>query len=88
MDIDFGSCCHGAGRRMSRTQAKKMVRGTELRKELEDHGIIIRCDSDRGLAEEAPIAYKDVDSVVHVVDEAKLAQRVAKVIPVAVIKGG
>ncbi len=88
MDIDFGSCCHGAGRRMSRTQAKKMIRGTELRKELEDHGIIIRCDSERGLAEEAPIAYKDVDSVVHVVDEAKLARRVAKVTPVAVIKGG
>lgn len=88
MHIDFGSCCHGAGRRMSRTQAKKIIRGKELRQDLESHGIIVRCDSDSGLAEEAPIAYKDVDDVVQVVDEAKLARRVAKLVPVAVIKGG
>ncbi len=88
MDIAFGSCCHGAGRRLSRTKAKKLVRGTELRKELEAQGIIVRCDSDKGLAEEAPLAYKDVDSVVHIVDEAKLARKVARLLPVAVIKGG
>ena len=88
MDIAYGSCCHGAGRRLSRTKAKKLVHGSELRKELEAQGIIIRCDSDKGLAEEAPLAYKDVDTVVHVVDEAKLARKVAKLLPVAVIKGG
>jgi tRNA-splicing ligase RtcB len=88
MNVAFGSCCHGAGRRLSRTAAKKMVRGPALRKELENHNIIIRCDSDKGLAEEAPIAYKDVDSVVNVVQNAKIARKVARLLPVAVIKGG
>ena len=88
MEVAFGSTCHGAGRRMSRTKAKKMVRGTDLRKELEAQGIIIRCDSDPGLAEEAPFAYKDVDNVVQVVEDAKLAKRVARLKPLAVIKGG
>lgn len=88
MDVAFGSCCHGAGRRLSRTAAKKLVRGPALRKELEGHNIIVRCDSDKGLAEEAPLAYKDVDSVVNVVQEAKIARKVARLLPVAVIKGG
>jgi tRNA-splicing ligase RtcB len=88
MEIAFGSSCHGAGRRMSRMAAKKAVHGTTLRKELESRGIIIRCDSNVGLAEEAPLAYKDVDSVVQVVHGAKLARKVARLRPVAVIKGG
>lgn len=88
MDVAFGSSCHGAGRRMSRAQAKKNVRGSTLRQELAKRGIIIRCDSDTGLAEEAPLAYKDVDNVVEVVHGAGLAQRVARVKPLAVIKGG
>jgi len=88
MDVAFGSCCHGAGRRLSRTKAKKLVRGAELRKELEAHNIIVRCDSDKGLAEEAPLAYKDVDSVVNVVQQAGLARKVARLRPMAVIKGG
>ncbi len=88
METAFGSCCHGAGRRMSRMKAKKIVRGSTLRKELEAQGIIIRSDSDPGLAEEAPIAYKDVDNVVQVVETAGLAKRVARVKPIAVIKGG
>jgi tRNA-splicing ligase RtcB (3'-phosphate/5'-hydroxy nucleic acid ligase) len=88
MDIAFGSSCHGAGRRMSRAQAKRSVRGSELREQLQQRGIIIRSDSDSGLAEEAPLAYKDVDNVVRVVDEAKLAKRVARLVPLAVIKGG
>jgi tRNA-splicing ligase RtcB len=88
LDISFGSSCHGAGRRMSRAQAKKEVRGTTLREQLEKQGIIIRCDSDPGLAEEAPQAYKDVDSVVDVVHEVGIAQKVARLVPVAVIKGG
>ncbi|TET36141.1 RtcB family protein [Candidatus Dependentiae bacterium] len=88
MEVAFGSSCHGAGRRMSRSQAKKTVRGSELRKQLEERGIIIRSDSDPGLAEEAPLAYKDVDNVVNIVDEAGLAKKVARVRPLAVIKGG
>lgn len=88
METSLGSSCHGAGRSMSRMAAKKKVRGTQLRQELEKLGIIVRCDSDAGLAEEAPIAYKDVDSVVQVVHGAGLAQKVARLRPVAVIKGG
>lgn len=88
MDLAFGSSCHGAGRRMSRIKAKHAVRGSQLRRDMESHGIVVRCDSDAGLAEEAPLAYKDVDSVVNVVDSAKLARKVVKVKPLAVIKGG
>ncbi len=88
MEVAFGTTCHGAGRRLSRMKAKKTVRGSELRKELEARGIVIRCDSDPGLAEEAPIAYKDVDNVVEVVHNAGLAKRVARLAPIAVIKGG
>lgn len=88
MNQAFGTSCHGAGRRWSRAKAKKTIRGSQLRKELEAAGIIIRSDSDAGLAEEAPLAYKDVDSVVNVVDGAKLARKVARVKPLAVIKGG
>ncbi len=88
MEVAFGSCCHGAGRRMSRSKAKKIVRGSQLRQELEARGIIIRCESDRGLSEEAPIAYKDVEDVVDVVQKSKIATKVARVTPLAVIKGG
>ncbi len=88
MDIAFGSSCHGAGRRMSRTQAKKEVLGAQLRKDLAQRGIIIRCDSNVGLAEEAPRAYKDVHDVVDVVHHAGLARKVARLEPLAVIKGG
>ncbi len=84
----FGSSCHGAGRTMSRSKAKKNVRGSTLRQELEHQGIIIRSDSDSGLAEEAPLAYKDVDSVVEVIEKAQLARPVARLVPLAVIKGG
>ena len=84
----FGSSCHGAGRRMSRSKAKRTVRGSRLRQKLEQEGIIIRCDSDPGLAEEAPIAYKDVEDVVDVVEKSGLARKIARCKPLAVIKGG
>jgi tRNA-splicing ligase RtcB (3'-phosphate/5'-hydroxy nucleic acid ligase) len=84
----FGSSCHGAGRTLSRMKAKKLIHGTTLRHELEKKGIIIRCDSNIGLAEEAPQAYKDVDAVVNVVAQAQLARKVARLVPLAVIKGG
>ena len=83
----FGSTCHGAGRMMSRTQAKKNIWGADLRDELEAGGIHVRAGSLPGLAEEAPAAYKDVDRVVEVVHGAGIAKKVARIVPVAVIKG-
>jgi len=83
----FGSCCHGAGRVMSRHQAKKSVRGEKLRQELEAGGIHVRAGSMSGLAEEAPTAYKDVDEVVQTVIGAEIARKVARLRPVAVVKG-
>jgi len=87
MELTFGSCCHGAGRVMSRSQAKKSIRGDQLRSELESGGIHIRAGSLAGLAEEAPQAYKDVDAVVDSVTGAQIARKVARLTPVAVIKG-
>jgi len=87
MQRSFGSSCHGAGRVMSRSQAKKEVRGEALRRDLEAEGIHIRAGSLPGLAEEAPQAYKDVDDVVAVVSGAGIARKVVRLRPVAVIKG-
>jgi tRNA-splicing ligase RtcB len=87
MSLSFGSTCHGAGRVMSRKQAKREVRGDQLRVTLEKRGIQIRAGSMPGLAEEAPQAYKDVDAVVEVVSAAGIAAKVARLRPVAVIKG-
>ncbi len=87
MDLAFGSSCHGAGRTMSRRQAKRTVRGDQLLAKLENQGIHIRAGSMPGLAEEAPQAYKDVDSVVDVVSEAGIAKKVARLKPLIVIKG-
>ena len=87
MAQSFGSTCHGAGRMMSRSRAKKEVQGGELRRELEQRGIRIRAGSLSGLAEEAPTAYKDVDRVIEVVHGAGIARKVARLVPVAVVKG-
>jgi tRNA-splicing ligase RtcB len=87
MQRSFGTTCHGAGRQMSRTGARKRSGGAEVRRELEAHGIVVRCQSNKGLAEEAPFAYKDVDRVVDVVARAGLARRVAKLRPIGVVKG-
>jgi tRNA-splicing ligase RtcB len=84
----FGSSCHGAGRRMSRTKAKEKIKGAALRGELEKRGIVVRCRNNSELAEEAPHAYKDVDEVVQVMEQGGCARRVARVVPIAVIKGG
>jgi tRNA-splicing ligase RtcB len=83
----FGTTCHGAGRRMSRTAIRKAVDGGALRKQLEQQGITVRALSARGLAEEAPRAYKDVERVVEIVDRAGLAARVARLRPIGVVKG-
>jgi tRNA-splicing ligase RtcB (3'-phosphate/5'-hydroxy nucleic acid ligase) len=87
MELSFGSSCHGAGRLMSRQRAKKTIRGEVLRKEMESAGIHVRAGSISGFAEEAPQAYKDVDEVVDAVCGAGIARKVARLIPVAVIKG-
>ena len=87
MERSFGSACHGAGRRLSRTAARRQVSGAELRRQLEAGGVVVRCPSNRGLAEEAPFAYKDVEHVVGVVERAGIAQRVAQLRPIGVVKG-
>jgi len=87
MERSFGTTCHGAGRAMSRTGARKRIGGGELRRQLESLGIVVRCPSNKGLAEEAPFAYKDVERVVDVVQRAGLARRVARLVPIGVVKG-
>ncbi|MBI3947714.1 MAG: RtcB family protein [Armatimonadetes bacterium] len=83
----YGTCAHGAGRVMSRSQAKKQVEGHALRDQLEQEGILARTKSYSGLAEEAPFAYKDVDAVIRVVDTVGLARPVARLVPLGVVKG-
>jgi tRNA-splicing ligase RtcB len=87
LELSFGTTCHGAGRRLSRTRARQEVTGAELRRRLEHDGIVVRCPSNKGLAEEAPFAYKDVERVVAVVETAGLARRVARLRPLGVVKG-
>jgi tRNA-splicing ligase RtcB len=87
MEKTFGTTCHGAGRAMSRTAAVKEAAGRRIDKELEARGIIARAQSRKGLAEEQPKAYKDVDEVVDVVHRAGLSKKVARMRPVGVIKG-
>jgi len=83
----FHSACHGAGRTMSRHAATRRIRGRELRAQLALAGIEVRAPSDRGLAEEAPFSYKDVDEVVATCEQAGLAGRVARLRPLGVVKG-
>jgi len=83
----FHSTCHGAGRTMSRHAATRKIRGRDLRAQLAAQGIEVRAHSDRGLAEEAPFSYKDVDEVVATCERAGLARRVARLRPLGVVKG-
>ena len=87
MEFSFGSACHGAGRALSRTQAKKGISADELRKDLKRSGVIVRSATTKGLVEEAPEAYKDVDVVVEATACAGLADKVARLRPMGVIKG-
>jgi tRNA-splicing ligase RtcB len=87
MKRSLGSSCHGAGRVMSRSKAKKTIWGEDLHKKLEREGITILAGSMAGLAEEAPAAYKDVDEVVETVTNAGIAAKVARLKPLVVIKG-
>lgn len=83
----FSSACHGAGRRMSRHQAYKTWKGRQVVDELAARGILVRSHSSRGIAEEAPGAYKDVDAVVDAAEQAGLARKVARLVPLVCIKG-
>ena len=83
----FFSTCHGSGRTMSRHAARRKVSGYEVVRKLESKGIIVKCRSMRGIAEEAPMAYKNIHDVVEVVHQAGLSKKVAKLVPLAVIKG-
>ena len=87
MQAAFGSACHGAGRNMSRSQALKRWHGRQVIDELASRGILIRSPSQRGVAEEAPGAYKDVTEVVDAADRAGLARKVARLEPMICIKG-
>lgn len=83
----FMSTAHGAGRVRSRHQAARHTSGRDLRRALEERGVLVRCSSWRGLAEEKPDAYKDIEAVVEVSERAGLASRVARLVPVGVVKG-
>jgi tRNA-splicing ligase RtcB len=87
MSRAFGSACHGAGRRMSRHQAAKLWRGRDVSDRLAERGILLRSRSARGVAEEAPGAYKDVSAVVDAAERAGLARKVARLEPMVCIKG-
>ncbi len=87
MAQSFGSTCHGAGRVLSRTKANKMAKGRAIHRELEDIGIFVQSRGKRTLKEEMPEAYKDISQVVEVVHQAGLAQKVARLRPLGVIKG-
>ena len=87
MEETFGSTCHGAGRVMSRHQAVKAAKGRAITRELEDKGIIVKGASRGTIVEEIPDAYKDVNDVVNVVHHAGISRRVAKLVPMGVIKG-
>jgi tRNA-splicing ligase RtcB len=86
-EVSLASACHGAGRAMSRGEAKRTVTGAEVRRQLEARGIVVRCPSNSELAEEAPLAYKDVDRVVDALALAGVVRKVARLRPVGVLKG-
>lgn len=87
MEVSFGSSCHGAGRSMSRHGALEKWSGRQVVDDLAGRGILIRSPSLRGVAEEAPGAYKDVTEVVDAAEQAGLSKRVARLVPMVTIKG-
>ena len=87
MQETFGTTCHGAGRVMSRTAARKSAYAANAKQRLEEQGIIVRSETRDGITEEIPEAYKDVDEVIDVVHNAGIAKRVARLKPIGVIKG-
>jgi tRNA-splicing ligase RtcB len=86
-ELTFGSTVHGAGRISSRSSALRNLKGEEIKKEMNESGIEVKAGSWKSLAEEAPEAYKDIDEVVRVVDELGISKKVARLKPLAVVKG-
>ncbi len=87
MNLTFGSTAHGAGRTMSRSKAKRQYTESEVKQSLSDKGIFVKALTRDGVVEETPQAYKDVDAVVNVSHELGIATKVAKLVPIGVIKG-
>ena len=87
MNLSFGSTAHGAGRTMSRSKARRNFKEDEVKKSLNEKGIFIKALTRDGVVEETPQAYKDVDSVVSVSHDLGIATKVAKLVPIGVIKG-
>jgi tRNA-splicing ligase RtcB len=87
MEETFGSTMHGAGRTMSRSAAKKKVRGDQLMRTMAENGILVKAASMPGLAEEAGIAYKDISEVVETMDTLGISKKVVKLKPIGNIKG-
>lgn len=85
--LSFSSSCHGAGRAMSRHRALRTWQGRQVIDELAGRGIIVKSPSSRGVAEEAPGAYKDVGAVVDTADAAGLSRKVARLVPLVCVKG-
>ena len=83
----FFTTCHGAGRRLSRHEATRQLSAKEIVSDLKSKGILVKCWSLRGIAEEAPKAYKDIEEVIDVVHNAGISKKVARLVPLAVIKG-
>jgi len=83
----WGSTCHGAGRVMSRTGARRRFKANQIKKELSDKGIYVKAASNKVLMEESPNAYKEVDRVVEITHNAGLSKIVAKMVPIGVMKG-
>jgi tRNA-splicing ligase RtcB len=86
-ELTFGSCAHGAGRVMSRKAALRTVRGETIKAQLEERDIQIRAGGWKSIAEEAPQAYKDIDEVVQVVHDLDISRKLARLVPLTVIKG-
>ena len=86
-NVAFDSSCHGAGRSLSRTQARKNINSSDLLKELNHKGILIHAKTENVLSEEAPDAYKDVDEIIRMTEDAGLANPVSRLTPLIVIKG-
>jgi tRNA-splicing ligase RtcB len=87
MDLSFGSTAHGAGRTMSRSKARRNFTEENVKKSINDKGIFIKALTRDGVVEETPEAYKDVDAVVNVSHNLGIATKVAKLVPIGVIKG-
>ena len=87
MESTFGSTAHGAGRTMSRSRARRDYTEEQIRGELRDAGVFVKSMTREGLVEEAPQAYKDVDRVVSVSHELGIATKVARLVPMGVVKG-